>query len=319
MSDLCVIGSMIMDMSAEVNHFPLPGQTVIANSVHFSLGGKGCNQCVAASRLKSSCEMIGMIGKDTYGEQFLKLLEEEHIKHDFVFIDETAPTGFSQIQIDSTKENKIVVIPGANHCFISSYIDELKESIMNSKLVMVQMELPLEVLYALIDFCNENHKKILLNPAPANIIKDHYLNKIDYLTPNETELSIISQTSMHEENWISVAVEKLIKKGIKKVIVTLGHKGCLIADSKQQKWIHGYKVQVKDTVAAGDAFNGALATALVNGWDIEYGAKFANAVGALTVTKKGAVPSLPTLSEVEKFLENQEVAIYGQSIIEKCE
>lgn len=305
MSEICVIGSFVMDMCASVDQFPEPGQTVIAKHIRFAPGGKGCNQCVAVARLHGDCEMIGVLGDDAYGKTFLEVLTNEHIKHDQVWVQKQVPTGFSQIQLDAHAENKIVVIPGANYAFTPDRIGKIQERILESRLVVLQMELPKETLLALLDFCHQHQKSVLLNPAPASGLPDAYFEKITYLTPNETELSILSQLPCDTQEQLIIALSSLFQKGVKHIIATLGSKGCAIMDENGVRFIEGYHVDVVDTVAAGDAFNGALALGLVKGESLDTCVVLANAVGALAVTKQGAIPSLPTLEEVEKFMKEQ--------------
>lgn len=302
MSEVCVIGSFVMDMCARVDNFPEPGQTVIASDIRFSPGGKGCNQCVAAARMQADCEMIGMVGKDENGTIFLDLLKQEMIEHTKVFISENQPTGCSQIQIDHCAENKIVVIPGANYDFVPELLSEIKDRILCSKIIVLQMELPFNTLYAILDFCKEHKKTVLLNPAPAKEIPQKYLSAIEYLTPNETELSILTSLPCTCKEEQERALKVLLDQGVKHIIATLGAKGSVIADAQGIRFFPGYSVKKIDTVAAGDAFNGALIKGIVEGKSLDECVVFANAAGALAVTKTGAISSLPTLKEVENFL-----------------
>lgn len=305
MSDICVIGSFVIDTCVDVDKFPLPGQTVIAKGVHVSAGGKGCNQCVAAARLGADCEMIGMLGKDAAGESFLELLKEEGIQHDHVELCDHVPTGFSQIQIDACAENKIVVVPGANYQVMPDIIDRIAKRILHSRLIVLQMELPWDTLVSILSFCKNHQKPVLLNPAPAKPMTFEMLDGIDYITPNETELSILSAMPCETKEEVQQAAISLLQQGVKHVVATLGSKGCVIADADGVRFVNGYFVEVKDTVAAGDAFNGALAKGIVEGVPLDECALFANAVGALTVTRQGAITSLPSQTEVEEFIRDQ--------------
>lgn len=305
MSEVCVIGSFVMDMCANVESFPEPGQTVIAQSIRFSPGGKGCNQCVAAARLQTDCEMIGMVGEDDNGKAFLDLLKQENIELSNVFVSKKEPTGCSQIQIDCHGENKIVVIPGANYDFVPDLLLKIKDKILSSKIIVLQMELPFNTLYAILDFCKEHKKTVLLNPAPAKKIPQKYFSAIDYLTPNETELRILTSMPCSNKEEQIQALQALLDQGVKHIIATLGAKGCVIADVDGIRFFSGYSVNVVDTVAAGDAFHGALIKGIVEERSLEECVAFANAAGALAVTKVGAITSLPTLMDVEHFLNNQ--------------
>jgi ribokinase len=303
MAEITVIGSFVMDMVANVDEFPLAGQTILGKNLGIYPGGKGANQCVTMARLGADVEMIGMLGNDENGKVFRRILQQEGIKTDNIF-EADIPTAVAQIQINSKGENKIVVIPSANYEFSFEHLRQVKEVISKTKLVVMQLELRLDVSYEIIKLCHRLDIPIILNPAPAVKLEETILKMVDYITPNETELSILTQMPVSDEKELFAAADKLLSLGVKHVITTLGGKGALIADKDGKKIIKGYKVKAIDTVAAGDSFNGALAKGIVEGKTLEEAVKFANAVGALTVTKQGAIPSLPRLNEVEEFIKN---------------
>lgn len=302
MADICVIGSFVMDMVARVKEFPQDGQTILGLDLNCYPGGKGANQCVAMARLGANVEMVGMLGNDGNGQVFLDLLKQENVESKNVFITDKCPTSVAQVQINERSENKIVVIPSANFMFNKENLLQAKESIKQSKLVVLQLELNEDVTHEIIDLCYDLGVDILLNPAPARKLSKEYLSKITYITPNETELSILADMPTETEEEVKKATQKLLSYGVKNVIATLGKRGASITNTNETTFIGGYKVDVVDTVAAGDSFNGALAKCIVDGKTLSNAVKFANAVGALTVTKKGAIPSLPNLKEVEKFI-----------------
>ncbi len=302
---ITVIGSFVMDMVARVGDFPQEGQTILGKSLGVFPGGKGVNQCVAAARLGAETEMIGMLGKDGNGDTFRRILKEENIISDKVFSCDL-PTAIAQIQISDAGENKIVVIPSANYAFSEKELAQIHEEIMSSGLVMLQLELELGVTYKIIDFCYEKGIPVMLNPAPAVPLSGEILAKLDYITPNETELQILTGISVDSDEGVYEAADKLLALGVKNVVATLGKRGALIANKDGKRIISGYSVKAVDTVAAGDSFNGALARCLMQGISLDDGVRFANAVGALTVTKQGAIPSLPTLAEVEAFIKKNQ-------------
>lgn len=302
MSKITVVGSFVMDLIGTMENFPLEGQTIIGKTFKTLPGGKGANQAVSAKRLGGNVEMIGMVGKDPFGDTFKKVFAEESIAADNILTSEKSPTAVGLIQINSMGENKIVVIPGANYEYTIEDIHNVRETIRNSDLVVTQLELRHEVVYALIDLCYLLKVPIVLNPAPAVPIDASYLKKITYLTPNETELEILSGMKIQNLENAKSAIQKLLDIGVKNVIATLGSKGAIIGNGSGFEYIPGYAVNVVDTVAAGDAFNGALAYGIAEGVSLRDAVKYANAAGALTVTKPGAIPSLPTKREVDKFI-----------------
>ncbi len=301
MSKITVIGSFVMDMVAQMQEFPKEGQSVIGDDINFYPGGKGANQCIAIARLGGDVEMVGMLGDDAYGRQFKELLSKENVKNQHVYFCDK-PTAIAQIQINAQGQNRICVIPSANYCFDIKHVDCIDEVIKNSDLIVLQLELKTKVVEEIISRAYNYGVKIILNPAPAVKISKDALKKVDYLTPNETELSFFSgqQTDTVEE--IIKASKQLLLEGVKNLVVTLGNKGALIANASGVKVVEGYKVKAVDTVAAGDSFNGALAVALTEGKSLEEAVKFANAMGALTVQSKGAIPSLKTRRELEEFI-----------------
>lgn len=301
MSKITVIGSLVMDMVASVDEFPAAGQTILGKKLGIYPGGKGANQCVAIARLGGDVEMIGTVGKDGYGQTFRKILSEENIKIENLFETEL-PTAIAQIQINNKGENKIVVIPSANYEFSLDNLKQVENIVAQTKLVVMQLELKLEVSLAIIKMCQKLKIPVILNPAPAVKLDSEILALVDYITPNETELEILSGMTTKTDEEVFAAADKLLKIGVKTVVATLGSRGALLANKDGKRIIKGYKVKVVDTVAAGDSFNGALAKCIVEGKSLDDAVRFANAVGALTVTKSGAIPSLARLKEVEEFI-----------------
>lgn len=305
MSKITVIGSFVMDNVAKMKKFPEAGETILGNTLEFFPGGKGANQCVSIARLGGDTEMIGMLGKDANGDVFRAILKEEGIKADNVFSCD-APTAVAQIQIDESGQNRICVIPCANHKFGFEELDKIDGVLKKTEIVVLQLEMRLDVTKEIIRRAHGYGVKVLLNPAPAVPLEEEILGMVDYLTPNETELSILTGLPAETDEEVKAAAKKLIDLGTKNVVATLGKRGALVANRNEYEIVRGYKVKTVDTVAAGDSFNGALAVALTEGKTLKESVRFANAMGALTVQKQGAIPSLHTRAEVEKFIaENQ--------------
>lgn len=303
MAKITVFGIMVADMVARVEEFPKEGETILGSSLNVYLGGKGINQAVAAKRLGGDVEMIGCVGKDGHGETFLSLLDSEGIERRNVIITEKVPTGVAQIQINDAGQNKIVVIPSANHEFGLEEVEKTRYVFDDTEYALFQLEMRYEVTERAIEYAHAKGVKVIFNPAPARKLPQSLIEKCDYITPNEVELGIIAEEDTSTEQGIIRAAEKLIGYGAKNVIATLGDKGALIANSDGVRIIKGYHVEnVVDTVAAGDSFNGAFAVKIAEGASVEEAVKFANAMGALTVQRKGAIPSLRRRDEVEKFI-----------------
>lgn len=305
MEKITVIGSFVMDMVATMDKYPDAGESVIGTSIAFYPGGKGANQCVAIKRLGGNVEMIGMLGNDANGRVFRDVLDKEGIKSDYVFECDT-PTAVAQIQINSSGQNRICVIPSANFVFSEEHVDKIDEIIKESSLIVLQLEMVLPVIRKIIKRANAYNVKVLLNPAPAAALENEILSMVDYITPNETELSVLTGMSTSTDDEVIAAAKKLLNSGVGCVVATLGDRGALIVTDDYAEIIPGYKVNAVDTVAAGDSFNGAFAVALTEGKSLRDAVKFANAMGALTVLVKGAIPSMHTREEVEAFIRENE-------------
>lgn len=299
---ITVVGSFVMDNVATMKRFPEAGETVLGERLGVYPGGKGINQCVAARRLGAETAMVGMLGKDGNGEAFRALMRAEGIAAEKVFESAEAATGTAQVQIEESGQNRICVLPGANYRFGIKELEEAKETITKAEIVLAQLEIRMEVTERLSEMCEEAGVALMLNPAPAAELPERLLKRVTYLTPNEKELEKISGMRVRDGEEAKRAAEALVKRGVKNVIATMGSRGALISNGEGSEAIAGYKVTAVDTVAAGDSFNGALAYGITKGKSLRESVKIANAVGALTVTKKGAVPSLPYLREVLDFL-----------------
>ena len=301
MAKITVVGSFVMDNVAKMKKFPQEGETILGESIELFPGGKGANQCVSIARLGGDVEMVGMLGQEANGDVFKKILKAEGIESKNVFLCEK-PTAIAQVQINEKGQNRICVIPSANFEFGFEDLDKIDTVLQNTQLIVLQLEMRLDVTKELINRAHAYGVPVLLNPAPAVPLEEVVLSKIDYLTPNETELAILTNVNTDTDEGVVEAAKKLLTMGVKTVIATLGERGALIANADATKIIPGYAVKAVDTVAAGDSFNGALAVALTEGKTLEESVRFANAMGALTVQKKGAIPSLHTRLEVEKFI-----------------
>lgn len=303
MADIVVFGIMVADMVARVHEFPLDGETILGQEINVYLGGKGINQCVAIRRLGGEVAMVGCLGDDGHGAMFTKLMDDEGIDRTHVYTSNHLPTGIAQIQINDAGQNKIVVIPSANHAFTSAQLDLAKPMIDGARYAVFQLEMPFELTRQAISYAHTKGLTVIFNPAPAMALPSDMLTMVDYLTPNEVELGIIAQEDTSTMEGIHRAAQKLLDLGVKNIVATLGGEGALIANSDGIQVVKSFRVSnVVDTVAAGDSFNGALAVKLSEGATLAEAVTFANAMGALTVQEKGAIPSLHKRAQVDAFL-----------------
>ena len=300
MKKICVVGSLNMDLVVNVETMPKKGQTLIGGDFKEVPGGKGANQAVAMARLGADVSMIGKVGTDGFGQTLLEALKNDNVNTSYIYKEE-GPSGVATITVDKNAENSIVVAPGANFALGKEDIDKNIEAIKSSDIVVVQLETPLETINYTLKKAKELGKYTILNPAPAVNLDDSIIKNVDLLTPNETELEILSGVSINCEDDILKASKIMIEKGVKELIVTLGSKGSLYINKEKNMFKKSYKVEAIDTTAAGDSYTGALAVAFSKGKNIEEAMDFASKVGALCVTKEGAQSSLPTIDEVEKF------------------
>ena len=302
MGIVSVVGSFVYDLVAKAPRRPKTGETLIGESFGMFLGGKGANQAIASSRSGASVHMIGRLGKDLFGNQFLEKFSNEGINTDFVIIDDVNGTGIGMPLIDATGDNSIVLIPQANMALSVSDVNNAFEPIASSDVLILQLEVPIDASQRAAEIAKENNTMVLLNPAPAREIPDSFLRLVDVLIPNETETEILSGLKTTTDDQAIEAVRTLTSKGISTVILTLGHRGALLLTDKIEKRVPGFAIETVDTTAAGDAFCGALATSLAQGSTIEDAIWVANAAGALAVTKIGAEPSLPKKEDLDQFL-----------------
>ena len=300
MKNICLIGSLNMDLVVNVDTMPKPGQTIIGSNFKEVPGGKGANQAVAMARLNGNVSMIGKVGEDGFGQTLINSLKNDKVDTTYIQTSKGA-TGVALITVDKNAQNSIVVSPGANFEVKEDDIDNNIEAIKNSDIVVLQLETPLNTIKYALNKAKELNKYTILNPAPAVKLDDEIIKNVDLLTPNETELEIISGVSIETEEDIQKAAQIMIEKGVKELIVTLGSKGSLYINKEKSMFKKAYKVEAVDTTAAGDSYTGALAVALSQDKNIEDAMDFASKVGALSVLKEGAQSSLPTLEDVKNF------------------
>ena len=312
--DVLVIGSLNADLVVRAPHFPLPGETISGDDLHIIPGGKGANQAVAAARQGASVAMLGRVGKDSFGPFLLENLKSDSVDISNVHSDDSA-TGTAIIVVDASGQNSIVLSAGANGKVTPKDIEALN---IEAKVLLLQLEIPLETVIHAAKWGKQKGMTVILNPAPARELPDELIANVDYILPNETELSLLTGVPVTNITSTEKAAQVLLARGAKNVIVTLGSKGALLVSSHQTTQVESYKVDVVDTTAAGDAFIGGFASKILESdnllsnmqeqalaLQIIKAVKYANACGALAATKFGAQPSLPTKEDVERFMSLQ--------------
>jgi ribokinase len=306
---IVVVGSLNMDLVIRTPRFPGPGETIIGSAFHTIPGGKGANQAVAAAKLGARVSMVGRVGDDAFGAQQLANLSQLGIDVSHVRRDPKAATGVALIVLDEQGQNSIILAPGANMRLTLADLEAAEDVLASAAILVLQLEIPQEVVEQAIKVARAHGVIVLLNPAPARQLPPTLLNQVDVLIPNESETALLTGTEVDDIESARRAVAKLRAAGVGTVILTLGGRGALLLEGQKATHVPGYRVDVVDTTAAGDAFVGGFAVGLAEGQDLAEAVRFANAAGALAVTKLGAQPSLPTRSEVEAFLRNRQEGI----------
>lgn len=299
MSDILVVGSLNADLVVRAPRFPAPGETISGGDLATIPGGKGANQAVAAARQGVRVSMLGRVGKDNFGDFLLANLQANQVDTTLVQRDDAA-TGTAIIVVDANGQNSIVLSPGANGQVRPADVDPA--SLPRPKLVLLQLEIPLESVIHAAAVGRGLGARVLLNPAPARPLPDELIAQTDFLIPNETELSLLTGQPVTDIASAESAARTLLAKGVQTVIVTLGANGALVVTPEKTTHVPPFHVDVVDTTAAGDAFIGGFSAALLRGLALEEAVRHGNACGALAATQFGAQPSLPTAEEVNKFM-----------------
>lgn len=296
MAKIVVIGSSNIDMTANLEHLPQKGDTVITDEIMYSFGGKGANQAVAIKRLGGDVSFISKVGCDSYGKMMLDNFTKEGLDTGTILIDNELSSGFAWICVDKNGDNSIIVNPGAN---FSISIDDIKyfESIIkNADYVLLQLEIPFEVVSYIINIAYKSKVKVILNPAPARHLPDSLLSKLYLIVPNENEINTLLENEF-SENFEEKA-KRILSKGTENVIVTCGNEGSVLFSENKIIAVPAQKVHALDTVAAGDTYCGALCVALSENKTLDEAAIFATRASAICVTRKGAQASIPYRYEV---------------------
>lgn len=294
---VAVVGSANMDLVAMCPRIPQPGETLIGSAFATHPGGKGANQAAVIGRLGGQVAFIGKVGSDSFGEQLRQSLNDARVQTEHLLQADTS-SGIALIAVSQAGQNSIVVVPGANDCLTPLEVEHALYDV-KPDVVLAQLEVPLEAIQAA-----AKAERFLLNPAPARALPRELLERVEVLTPNETELEILTGIFPTDDAACHRAASVLLDQGVKAVVVTLGSKGSFLANSQRAKHFDPIAVTPVDTTAAGDAFNGALAWFLAQGRDLENAIALANCVGALSTTKRGAQASMPSFEELRAVASN---------------
>jgi len=303
--NLVVLGSINADHILNLESFPAPGETVTGNQYQVAFGGKGANQAVAAGRSGANIAFIACTGDDDTGERVRKQLASDNIDIATVSVVAGESTGVALIFVNAEGENVIGIHAGANAALTTERVEAQRAIIAGAEALLMQLESPVESVLAAAKIAHENHTTVVLNPAPARVLSDELLALVDIITPNETEAEKLTGIRVENDDDAARAARALHDKGIGTVIITLGSRGVWASVNGEGRRVPGFKVKAIDTIAAGDTFNGALVTALLEGKRMDDAIRFAHAAAAIAVTRKGAQPSVPWRKEIDEFLSQQ--------------
>ncbi|MEZ3437144.1 MAG: ribokinase [Lachnospiraceae bacterium] len=296
MGKIGVVGSINMDMTVKAERIPLKGETLKGEDLRYIPGGKGANQAVAMAKLGAEVEMFGCVGDDAAGESLVKNLGENGVLTKCIKTVAGVPTGLAMITVGEN-DNTIIVVAGTNNHVDIDYVNEVKDSILECEIVLLQHEIPQETIEYVVELCAKNGVKVVLNPGPARPVKQEILENVTYLTPNEHEAVILFGED--------ISFEDMMKKYPEKLVITQGSRGvstCL--KSGEIVLVPARKAEVVDTTGAGDTLNGAFTVAVMEGRSITDALAFANTAAGLSTEKFGAQGGMPTYDEVKKAMGN---------------
>ncbi len=300
---IVVFGSFVVDLMGRGPHLPVPGETVKSGFFRMGPGGKGFNQGVAAHKSGGDVTMITKLGRDAFAEIALGAMRELGMDASKVIQTEEHSTGVALIEVDENSgQNAIMVIPSACDHIADEEVRALRDVIDGADILLTQLETNMSSIRGVIDMAHAAGKTVILNTAPVQPVEDALLEKVTIVTPNEVEASILTGTKVVDAGSAAEAAAWFFRRGVKKVVITMGGKGAFVSDGARSEMTPAFKVDAIDTTGAGDAYNGGFVTALSEGGDIFAAARFAAATAALSVQKMGTTPSMPARAEIEAFL-----------------
>jgi ribokinase len=301
-----VVGSLNIDLVVSAMRPPQKGESVLGTGFGLFPGGKGANQATQLARLGMETYLVGRVGDDVFADLIVASLQSSGVNTKHLIRDNRKGTGKGCVFTDAAGDNWVVVVPEANANWQKGEIESARALIQGARILIVQLEIPLDIVTQAVEYGREGNVTVLLNPSPACPLPDNLLSKIDWLVPNETEASALVNFQVSDERSATQAVHVLQHQGIPTVTVTLGSAGSVTASGKELVFMPAFPVSAVDVTAAGDSFCAALAYAIANQYALTDALRFASAAGALTVTKMGAQPSLPAFDEILSFLAQQE-------------
>ena len=306
-ANIVVFGGINMDLIGLAKRLPLPGETVQGESFYTSPGGKGANQAVAAARLGGTVKMVGRVGNDLFGRDLIENLRINRVNVDGIATDTSNSSGIAMILLDSTRQNHILAIYGANLSCNEEQINALESTLEETDVLLLQSEIPVAV--SLTAACAAKKREVLViwDPAPSSEIPTEAYGFIDIITPNQSEAEFLTGIAVNDIASADAAASVLLEFGTKIAVIKMGDLGTFYASQHSRDHVMPHKVTPVDSVAAGDAFGGALAVALAKGNSIKKSIKFGAAAGALAVTKKGAQTAMPFLEEVKNLMSGSKI------------
>jgi len=300
---IVVFGSFVVDLTSRSAGLPVPGQTILGSSFKMGPGGKGSNQAVAAHRAGANVTLVTKVGKDVFGKVATDFYKSEGMNVDYILEDDVRETGVALILVDeNSAQNEIVVVPAACSNITMDEVEKCRPLIENASILLLQHEINFDAQYKVIDIAHKAGVKIVLNPAPATEVPAEILAKIDTVTPNETEAQVLTGVEVKTIEDAEKAAKVFLEKGVKNVVITMGSLGAFATDGKKSELVPRLNVNAIDTTGAGDAFNGGFVMALSEGKDLFEALRYGNATGALSVTKLGTAPAMPTRAEIDAMV-----------------
>lgn len=308
MSPLVVLGSVNADHVLRVSSFPRPGETLHGRDYAVIAGGKGANQAVAAVRCGADVAFIASVGDDAFGQQIRQCYAQEGMDVSAMKVQANAPTGIAMIQVTDQGENSIALSAEANAALTAEAITADLDTIAQADYLLMQLETPMCGIEKAAFHAKASNTQVVLNPAPAASLSNALLAAVDIITPNETEAQSLTGIAVTDSESAQAASNVLHQKGIETVLITMGKQGVWLSDKarKEGRLIPGFVVNAMDTTAAGDTFNGALVTGLIEGQTLDQAIRFAHAAAALSVTQRGAQTSIPSRVDIDAFLAHQD-------------
>ena len=300
---ITIVGSFAVGVTIRAPRFPVKGETLIGSDFDMGPGGKGSNQATGAARLGAASHLVARIGQDVLGDMAVKLYQQEHVATEHLLRDATHNTGVGVITLDAAGDNHIVIDLGANLFLTSDDVDAAEDLIASSDVVATVLEIPIEAAARALALGRRHGVKTLLNPAPACALDDALLKLVDILTPNESELRVLSGLPPDDSSDTLTLARQLQARGVRNLIVTRGARGALLLqEDGTATEIPGLPIDVIDSTGAGDAFNSALAVAIAEGRALPAAVRFAVCAGTCACTRLGVIPGLPTRAMVEALL-----------------